>query len=46
MTKRDTNPFLNPAIAAELTMRERKALMDTDDWALLIDRVLKADDEQ
>lgn len=35
-----TNPFNNPAIAVELTMRERQALMTADDWALNVDRLL------
>ena len=38
--RRATNPFRNPAVAAELTMRERQALMNQDDWGDLIDVVL------
>lgn len=35
-----THPLNNPALAVELTMRERKALMTAEDWALNIDRLL------
>lgn len=34
------HPLLDPALAVELTMREREALMTRDDWADQIDRVL------
>lgn len=46
MGKSDTNPYLNPAIAVELTMRERQALMDSDDWGHLLDRMLDGDSHE
>lgn len=35
-----THPLNNPAIAVEMTMREREALMTADDWSFNIDRFL------
>lgn len=34
------DPMRDPALAIELTMREREALMTRDDWSEQIDRVL------
>lgn len=36
------NPWTNPALACELTLRERQALMTQDDWDLLIGKALDA----
>lgn len=38
-----TNPWTDAAMAVELTLRERQALMTQQDWHPLIVKVLDAD---
>lgn len=35
-----SSPWRNPALAVELTLREREALMTVDDWSVEVDRLL------
>jgi hypothetical protein len=35
-----THPMFNPAVATEMTMRERVALMAPDDWEWSVEKAL------
>lgn len=38
--KQATNPYLNPALNVELTIKERYNLMSKEDWSELVERFL------